>query len=414
MKQEVISERGTLVLEGEFWHFRLRGDAEESASPENIDRSMHRLNRTPTWVGVATGPKGLTKNEAQEIVNAVLLSQLRRQTISQRSSITVAEFVEHKFIPEFVESKTFAGRIHYHSMLKYVVNPEEVDRIFQDHIVRLRTRLRFIVDWPYLGNLRLSEVRPDSVQELTSFAMKQGYSTQTAAHIRKVVSTIFDFARKESYFSGENPAQFVQLPKVTRTESPHLKQSEIVRLISHMDYPVREMTLLAIILGMNAGEICGLQWKRVNLAEKEIVRSDGEVIPAGSIIVRDEWVRSQLIAVPQERKLNRTIPSSLLPILRELRRREEFTGLDDFLLVSKRGKPINPSNVLTERLKSIGREMNIPSLSWRHLRGIRKTLQAEFGSRFQYQMGRLVHAVSSHDLECPVGWRELVETELPQ
>lgn len=413
MGPDAVSEQGELYLDGEFWHFRFRDVGEGSASLEDIPSSIQHLDRSPIWVGVATGPKRLTKKEAQGMVSAIVQSQLRRQSMLQRSYMTVAQFVEHIVIPEYVESKTLFGRIQYRSMLKYVVNPEDVDRIFQDYIVKRRTRLRPILDWPYLGHLPLREVRTETVQNLISFALKQGYSPQTAVHIRNVVSTIFDCAKEQSYFLGENPAKHVQLPKLTRKEPRRLTYPEIVRLVSHMGYPVREIALFAFYLGMTLGEICGLQWKRVNLAEKEISRSDGEVIPARSINVREEWVRSKFMVVPKERKLSRTIPMALLPILRELKCRDEFTGLDDFVLVSRRGSPINPSHALTAKLKSVGKEINIPSLSWRHLRRIRREFISEFGSRFQDQMERLVRAATSHDLEHPVEWPGLVETELP-
>lgn len=391
MNVEPIREHSALIVEDELWQSLPSNSDVGPASGKGISQSIALTTQSPTWLGIATGPKGLTESEAQEIVRAILLSKLRRQTVSKRSSMTVAQFVELKFIPEYVETATFSGRIHYQSMLKYVVHPEIVDRIFQAYTVNRRTRLRPIADWPYLGDLPLREVRPESVQNLTSFALKQGYSIRTATQIRKIVSTMFDYAKGECYFDGENPAKPGECPKVTGKGSPRLPRPEIVRLISQMSYPIREMIIIAMCLGMSVGEICGLQWKRVNLAEEEISRSDGEVIPATSVIVRDEWVRSQLIALPHERRLSRTIPKSLLPMFRELKCRDEFTGLSDFVLISDRGKPIDPSSALTDRLRSIGKEMNIPSLSW-----------------------RLVDSTFSRDPERGVEWGGgIVETELP-
>lgn len=413
MSPDAVSELGELYLDGEFWHFRFRDAAERTASLEEIPHSIQRLDRLPIWVGLATGPKRLTKKEAREVVSAILLSQLCDQTILQRSSITVAEFIERKFAPEFVESKTLLGRLYYQSMLKHIVNPEEVVRIFHVGKEMRKTSLKSVADWPYLGHIPLRDVRSESVQNLTSTALKQGYSTQTAAHIRNVVSTIFDFAKKEMFFSGENPARAVQLPKLPPTNLPHLTHAQMIQLIATMEYPVREITLLSIIVGMNVGEICGLRWKRVNLNEHEIVRSDSEVIPPKTIIVREEWARSQLITVPQRRMSTRKIPTSLLPILRELKYRGDFIEPDDFVFVSRGGNPINPSNVLAGGLKPIARELKIPSLSWRHLRGIRRALLAELGNHFQSQMARLVHAVASHELNNLKGRRCLVETELP-
>lgn len=408
-----VDDSGELYLDDGFWKLRMRDFADKSDCPEKGPRSIGLTDRGPIWVGTATGPKGLTKSEALEMIGAILRSQLRRQTILQRSYMTVAQFVEDKFVPEFVESKTFFGRIHYRTMLKYIVNPEEFDRIFEAYIVPRRTRLRPIEDWPYLGHLPLREIRPETVRNLTSFVLKEGYSTQTAAHIRNVISTMFTHAAKEMCFSGDNPARPVQLPKVNRLQQPILSRTEIVRLIKVMGYPEREMALIAIVTGMTVAEICGLRWKRVNLSDVETIASDDEVVPPRSITVREEWVRGQLIDVAKKRQLNYTIPGPLLPLLRRLIGRGEFTEPHDFVFASRLGRPINPSNVLARKLKPIGKELKIPWLSWQHLRRFHRDFLAEFGIGFQDQMAELVRAATLYDIEYPGGWGSLVETELP-
>ena len=50
------------------------------------------------------------------------------------------------------------------------------------------------------------------------------------------------------------------------------------------------MVLFAILTSMNIAEICGLQWKRVNLAEHSTT-VDGESLPPLTIAVRRQWFR---------------------------------------------------------------------------------------------------------------------------
>ena len=45
--------------------------------------------------------------------------------------MTFAFFVESKFIPEHVEHKTLAGKTHYTSILKHLLKPETVNRMFR-------------------------------------------------------------------------------------------------------------------------------------------------------------------------------------------------------------------------------------------------------------------------------------------
>ncbi len=404
---------GELYLENGFWKLRLSDVAEKSEIVEVGPPSMDDSKRDPIWVGLATGPKGLTKSEAQEMVRTILLSQLRRRRVAQQSSMTVSEFVEKKFSPEYVAYKGFFGRMHYQSMLKHVVSPEEIDRLFRVDARERKPRLKTVEDWPYLGHVRLRDVRPDSVQDLTSAALTRGYSTQTVAHIRNVVSTIFAHATKEMFFSGENPARLGHLPKVNRVQLPTLTRAEMARLINVMEYPEKEMALFAIVTGMTIAEICGLRWKRVNLSEQEVLTADDVAIPPRTILVREEWVRGQLIDVDKKRESSYKIPSPLLPVLRRLITRGEFTQPDDFVLVSRAGSPINPSNVLTRKLKPIGKEMKMPWLSWQHLRRLHRGFLSEFGIGFHDQMAGLMYAVSPQDTRPEETWRGLDETELP-
>src|SRR5437764_12397010 len=54
----------------------------------------------------------------------------RVAAVIQNARMTFKSFVETKFIPEHVEHKTLAGRTHYQAMLKHLIPPEAVQRIF--------------------------------------------------------------------------------------------------------------------------------------------------------------------------------------------------------------------------------------------------------------------------------------------
>jgi integrase len=132
---------------------------------------------------------------------------------------------------------------------------------------------------------------------------------------------------------------------------------------------------------MNVAEICGLQWKWVNLSG-EWSTTDGERIPPGTIAVRKHFYRGELVNLPQRsRKRFLSIPEPLLPILRALSQRSRYTGPDDFVLVSAVGTPINEKDVAMRHLKPIGRKMQMPWLSWRVFSRTHSTLAYELGTR---------------------------------
>ncbi|KAA6461981.1 hypothetical protein DYQ86_10125 [Acidobacteria bacterium AB60] len=159
------------------------------------------------WVGTAVGPKALTRDEALEVVQKIFHPGLQR-----RKAITVAEYVETKFVPGYLQSKSASTRMSYRSILKHIIDPEAVDRIFTHPASGEAKRFRFIPGWPYLGELPFHEVRPTAVQTLVAEAIESGYSMHTVSQIRNAVRMIFSFAASEGDFHGENPARRLDWP----------------------------------------------------------------------------------------------------------------------------------------------------------------------------------------------------------
>jgi integrase len=289
------------------------------------------------------------------------------------------DFVERKFAHEHVARKTVSGQTHYKAMLKHVLTPEEVSLVFSGGTDAARTKLKALPNWPYMSKMRLCDIKPDDVQRLMSAALAQGYSWQTAAHIRNVISAIFEHARKER-FADENPAALVTLPGVLRKEKHVMTLAQVNQVLGLMQYPEKEMALFALLTSMNMGEICGLQWKRVNLTE-EWSTADGEPIPPGSFAIRKQWCRGELNDIGvKSRQRNVPIPEPLVPILLELSRRRTAISHDDFVLASRGGTPIRVDNILERRLKAIGKELEMPWLSWQVLRHAHRTLTYELGN----------------------------------
>ena len=296
--------------------------------------------------------------------------------------MTIADFVRSVFVPEHVAMKGLAGRNHYRAILKHVLTPEEADRAFEIAPENSKTKLKAVPDWPYLGDLRLCDTRPDDVRQLISAALARGYSTQTVSHIRNVVSAIFAHARKKQWFPGENPASVVAVPEITRKEAHALTLAQVEKVLRAMHYPEKEMALMAILTDMTLAEICGLQWKWVNLTAA-CSYADGEPIPPLTIAVRKQWYGGELAdAGRKRRQRNVPIPPPLLPILIELSRRAAFTAPDDFLLVSRNGTPLIEQDIALRRLKPIGRDLQMPWLSWHVFRRTHTTLAYEIGTQF--------------------------------
>jgi integrase len=297
--------------------------------------------------------------------------------------MTFAFFVESKFIPEHVEHKAPAGKTHYQSMLKHLLRPETVNRMF-----RLENpanpKLKSVPDWPYLDDIQLCDLKADHVRSLVSFAVARGYSSQTVKHIRSALNAIISHAQRERCFSGSNPVTLVKLPPMVRKTEHNLTISQIKAILSLMQYPDKEIALITITTGMNMVEICELQWKHVNLTDSEC-NIDGEVVPEQSIAVRARWNRTGLDDMNCSRNRDIDIPEPLFPILESLRRRKSNTKAHDFVVASQSGQPLAKSSRIS-RLKPIGQKLGIPWLSWQDLRRAYTASLSEFRAQFNHEM----------------------------
>ncbi len=339
------------------------------------------------------GVPGALSGAQQDSANAVRFQRPGVAAANERSSdaqpadMTVMQFVAARFLPDHIAIKTSPGRRHYQAILKHVIKPEEVEAIFcVSTESSSRAKMQPKAEWPYISEVRLREACPEHVQRLITAALNGGYSSQTIRHIRNVVGAIFSHALRTRHYAGDNPAALVVLPGMKRRESHALSLEQTLKVLEQMQYPEREVTLFAILTSMNIAEICGLQWKFVNLTEHHLSR-EGQSIPPRSILVRNQWYRGELCAVPAGRRKSIPIPQLLFTVLHTLSRTKS-SGWNDFVLSTKSGRPINQINLAARRLKHIGRELEMPWISWQVLRRTRAVLAYEFGTQIQHELAK--------------------------
>jgi integrase len=308
-----------------------------------------------------------------------------RQHRAALSSTTFADFVEASFIPEFVATKRYAGRAHFQAILKYVLPPERVARAFGANRARTKNKLTAILGWPYIDRLRLQEITPAVIQDLTTAALARGYSIQTATHIRNVIRSIFAHAIRTGFYEGKNPASLVALPPMARRQTRTLTLSQLKALLETMRYPEKEVALIVMLTEMNVAEICGLQWRYVNTSKIGQMAGQ-ELIPGRSIAVRNQSYRGELSSVAGKRRRFTRISELLISVLYSLKSNSRFTLPHDFVLASRNGAPIWPENILKRRLKPIGRSFNLPWLSWSVFNQTVVKLRSQIGSTFDEEL----------------------------
>jgi len=330
---------------------------DQNAASEGSDRSRH--NFVPSRESI--GP--IPDHSWPSLSEPDLAPATRNVRQGARPGISVAEFVGSKFLPEHIEHKSLAGRRHYQSMLKHILRPDTVDQLFEPGMAQRKSRLKPIPGWPYLDNVQLCELREQHVRDLTAAAFARGYSAQTVTHIRNVLGVIVVHAKRERLFADENPVSAVELPPICHKRTQDLTIAQAMAMLKMMRYPEREIALIAITTGISIQEICGLQWKHVNLT-KAGADCDGETIPSGSILLKQHWNPEGVVELHFNRIRLINIPEPLSLVLLRLKQEALSPDPNAFVLATPSGAPIRPTSLRMTRLNVIGRKIAVPWLSW--------------------------------------------------
>jgi len=344
----------------------------------------------PPWIP-PSGLPALLDSDAPPTFAAPLTNQTQAPS---QSSITVAEFIEHKFLPEYVALKTSAGRSYFRTILNHILPPEQVALIFAVNPGKMNHKLKAIPSWPYIDSLPLCAIDTEIIQHLTQTALKHGYSTQTAAHIRNVIRVMFSHAIRCGYYTGPNPANFATIPQMTRKESHALSLAQLKDVMTALHYPEKEVALFVLLTEMSVGEICALQWKYLNCSNINRLVDDEVILPK-TIAVRNQSYRGEFGAVVASRRKSIRIPESFCSLLRDLKTRKQFIAPGDFVLVSRNGGRIHPQNLAARHLKTIGKALAMPWLSWLVFHRTRISLKAEYGRSLNQELEKIILALKS-------------------
>jgi site-specific recombinase XerC len=326
------------------------------------------------------------------------LTQPHRQSTGQptakTSTILVCDFIEQRFVPEYLEAMSLGTREHLQTMLKHVLSPDLVNRMLPKDRKKSRSKLTSIVGWPYLDPHRMCDIEAHHIQQIISAALNHGYSIQTVAHIRNVIRKIFEHAQRERCFHAENPALRVVLPRMTHTPGHVLSVDQLQVVIRNMRYPERDIALLGVFTDMSVAEIFGLQWKYINMSETQRLTGN-EWIPAQTIAVRNQSYRSQVRQVTATRKRDLPITDLTYRILQAIKTREKIADREGFVFASRNGTPLNQDNIAVRRLKLIGKRIDIPWLSWSVFHRTRRRLNSESRKRLE---GELIFRLSGSSI----------------
>ncbi|MBI2853083.1 MAG: tyrosine-type recombinase/integrase [Chloroflexi bacterium] len=267
------------------------------------------------WVSV----KG-TKKDAEKRL-AEILHELDTGTFLSPDKTTVREFLD-RWLVEYARPNLSPR------------TSEGYEHIFRKYLI------------PVLGNLTLTQAKPEHLQRYYSERLTGGLSPQTVRHHHAVLHTALQTA-VEWGLLARNVADAVTPPRAQRSTMQTWTEGDIARFLeAAKNTPHYALFYTALFTGMRRSELLALRWSDVDLLLCQIsVSRSLHVLTGGKVVFR----------MPKSAKGKRMIAlsPSAVSVLREHGDNQKGAGIllgmpqgdDDLVFSTLEGKPLLPNSV---------------------------------------------------------------------
>jgi integrase len=219
-----------------------------------------------------------------------------------------------------------------------------------------------------LGAMQLSDIRRSHVNAFLAELTKAGRGAVTVRRVLAVLRMVFSTAVRDELV-GSNPAFMADKPAVADSHVEAWEPADIAEFLHRCGrHRLGALFELAIDTGLRRGEITGLRWQDVNLADREITVRHNRVSIDGRIEEHTTKSRSGRRTVPLS---DFGVAALLAWKLRqdgEAEAAQEAWQGTDYVFTNELGAPLDPARVtrLFQRIRCEGEPL--PELTFHGLR----------------------------------------------
>ena len=214
---------------------------------------------------------------------------------------------------------------------------------------------------PAFGNMKCCLLKAKDVYGFIENKLKNGLSARYVADIVVLLKSVYRYASR--VYGINNYLEGIVMPKCTKPQITLLSKSEQSRLSAYLneDFDLNALGItLSLHTGIRIGELCALQWKDVDLANRTItVRKTVQRISNYSgksrtkLVITEPKSQSSVRVIP--------IPDFLVAML------ERFKDSDEKYVLSGKYSPVETRTV-QYRFAAILKKANLPSVHFHSLR----------------------------------------------
>jgi integrase len=324
--------------------------------------SIYFLKSKGLWVSKITLPDGTYKVKYGKFQKDVRthhqdsLSQLRRGILPKDDAITIGEFLE-----SYMET-VGKNKLRPRTQEMYL-------SLIRCHIV------------PSLGKVKLTELRPDHLQNFYSIKLKSGLSKRTVQLLHSTLRRVLNQAVTWEMIS-RNVCKLVQAPRPDRKAPAFYTQEQINILLNQVrGHSYFLIYLLLVSGGFREGEVLGIMVEDYDRKNRTVNVRHAVLTLKGGLVVTEPKTESSKRAVV----LPKTAALAMEKHIDQLNKKQ---GL---IFTTRSGKPISPRNLI-RHFKLAIKSAGLPDITVHGLRHSHASYLLAKGLNPKIVQERLGHA----------------------
>ncbi|MGO9530436.1 MAG: tyrosine-type recombinase/integrase [Syntrophobacteraceae bacterium] len=235
----------------------------------------YRLNGKLQEEGVGFASEGMNPQKASIILAELKKNQISAegpQTLSEKRNLLQEKRQAEKEEKERAKKEAITFSHVFSKQYFPLAKQNKTKRSFN----REESLFRLWLD-PVIAKMALKDIRPFHLEKIKKHMADKGQSPRSVRYALAVARQVFNFAKNNNLFLGENPTSKVKFPQADNRRDRFLSVEEANKLLDALKTKSRqlyELAFMSLYSGARAGEIFSLTWGNVDFERNGLTLRD--------------------------------------------------------------------------------------------------------------------------------------------